>query len=243
LVTDAAEKSLRTEQQMQDAPRLKIPGNVRLNRHLFLKLLAVAVLLANPCRTMASIWASAPKPNFPEAALRQGSEGYVIVRAHVAKDGVVTRATISRSSGTATLDEAARSAVLKWKMNPAAIKPEYLAHGYDQRIDFRQEAPVAARYRDRVGYFGGFKSAKIWTYAPFPEYPAHERLMKSQGVTCVKVVIGPDGQVSSAVVVKSSGFPNLDQAARDAVRKWRARREYAGKCAVMPVAFTLRPVR
>jgi TonB family protein len=129
-------------------------------------------------------------------------------------------------------------------MNPAVVKPEYLAKGYNQRIDFRQEAPIAVRYRDRAGYFRSFESAKIWIHAPFPEYPARERYMKSQGVTHVRIAIGPDGQVSSAEVVKSSGFPNLDKAALDAVRKWRARREYAGKHGVMPVVFTLqRPLR
>lgn len=203
----------------------------------------MTILLASPSQTMASLWTSAPKPKFPETALRKGTEGYVIVRAYVAKDGVVTRATIARGSGDATLDEAARTAVLKWKMNPAAVKPEYLAKGYEQRIDFRQEAPAAARYRDRVGYFGSFQGPKIWTYAPFPEYPAHERLVKAEGVTHVKVVIGPDGQVSSAEVVKSSGFPNLDKAALDAVRQWRARREYAGKHGVLPVHFTLQRMR
>jgi TonB family protein len=230
---------------MQDIPRLKTPvRNACLNRHLFINLLALAILLASPSQTMASIWASAPKPKFPEAALRKGTEGYVIVRAYIAKDGAVTRATISRGSGDATLDEAARNAVLKWKMNPIAVKPEFLAKGYDQRIDFRQEAAIAARYRDRVGYFGSFESAKIWIYAPFPEYPAHERLMKSQGVTHVRIMIGPDGAVSSAEIVRSSGYPNLDKAALDAVRKWRARREYAGKHGVMPVIFTLqRPLR
>lgn len=214
-----------------------------MNRDLFINLLALAVLLASPPQTMASIWTSAPKPKFPEAALRKGTEGYVIVRVHVARDGVVTRATISKSSGDATLDEAARNAVLKWKMNAAAVKPDYLAKGYDQRIDFRQEAPIAARYRDRVGYFGSFESAKIWIYAPFPEYPAHELLMKSQGVTHVRIAIGPEGQVSSAEVIKTSGFPNLDKAALDAVRKWRARREYAGKHGIMPVIFTLQRIR
>jgi TonB family protein len=203
----------------------------------------MTILLESPSQTMASLWASAPKPKFPETALRKGTEGYVIVRAYVAKDGVVTRATIARGSGDATLDEAARTAVLKWKMNPAAVKPEYLAKGYEQRIDFRQEAPAAARYRDRVGYFGSFQGAKIWTYAPFPEYPAHERLVKAEGVTHVRVVIGSDGQVSSAEVVKSSGFPNLDKAALDAVRQWRARREYAGKHGVLPVHFTLQRMR
>jgi TonB family protein len=217
--------------------------NARLNRRLFISLLAMAILLSSPLRAAASVWVSAPKPKFPEAALSRGSEGYVIIRAYIARDGAVTRATISRSSGDSTLDEAARAALLKWKMNPAAIKPDYLAKGYEQRIDFRQEAPVAARYRDRVAYFGSFEGAKIWTYAPFPEYPAHERLVKAEGVTHVRVVIGSDGQVSSAEVVKSSGFPNLDQAALGAVRQWRARREYAGKHGVLPVHFTLQSMR
>jgi len=214
-----------------------------LNRQQVINLVALLVLGANPTQAATSTWASAPKPNFPEAALRKGSEGYVIVRAYVAPDGSVTRATISKSSGDATLDEAARTALLKWRMNRAAIRPEYLTKGYGQRIDFRQEAPIAARYRDRAGYFGSFQSAQIWTYAPFPEYPAHERLMKSEGVTLIRIEIGPDGAVASAEIVRSSGYPNLDKAALAAVRTWHAHREYAGKHGVMPVVFTLHRIR
>jgi TonB family protein len=184
-----------------------------------------------------------PQPKFPEAALRRNSEGYVVVHASIANDGAVTRATISRSSGDPTLDEAARTAVLKWKMNAAAIKPGYLTKGYDQRIDFRQEAPVAVRYRDRAGYFHSFKSAKIWTYAPLPEYPGRERSMRSEGVVYIRVTIGADGAVASAAVAKSCGYPNLDRAALEAVRKWRAHREFAGKHGVLPVEFTLHGVR
>jgi TonB family protein len=179
-----------------------------------------------------------PRPKFPEAALRRNIEGYVVVHASIANDGTVTRATISRSSGDVALDESARTAVSKWKMNPAAIKPNYLTKGYDQRIDFRQEAPVIMRYRDRAGYFSSFKSAKTWTYAPLPEYPAHEKMMRSEGVVYIRVTIGTDGGVASAEVVKSSGFPNLDKAALAAVRKWRSHREFAGKHGVLPVAFT-----
>ena len=202
-----------------------------------------ALLVAGATTAPASVWASKPQPKFPEAALRRNTEGYVVVRAYIGKDGTVTRATISRSSGDAALDEAARTAVLNWKMNAAAIKSEYLTKGYDQRIDFRQEAPVAIRYRDRAAYFASFRSAKIWTYTPVPEYPAHERAMRSQGVVYIRVTIGTDGAVASAEVVKTSGYPNLDKAALVAVRKWRSHREFAGKHGVLPVAFTLGPLR
>jgi TonB family protein len=214
-----------------------------LNRQQAIYLVTFLVLTASPVHAAATIWASQPKPKFPEAALRKGSEGYVIVRTYIAHDGAVTRATISRSSGELTLDEAAKTALLKWRMNPAAIKPEYLTKGYEQRIDFRQEAPIAARYRDRAGYFGSFRSAKIWTYAPFPEYPAHERLVKAEGVVMVRIEIGADGAVSSAEIVGSSGYPNLDKSAVAAVRTWHTHREYAGKHGVLPVIFTLHSIR
>ena len=167
----------------------------------------------------------------------------MVVRAYLAKEGTVVRATISRSSGDTTLDETARRAVLQWRMNAVAVKPEYLTKGYNQRIDFRLEAPVLLRYRDRAAYFQSFRSAKIWTYTPVPEYPAHERLMKSEGVVYIRVTIGPDGGVASAEVVKSCGYPNLDKAALEAVRKWRSHREFAGKHGVLPVAFTLGRLR
>ena len=90
----------------------------------------MAVLLAtSPVLTAASVWISSPKPKFPAAALSKGTEGYVILRTQVGQDGRVTQATITRSSGDPILDDAARIAVLKWKMNPAAIKPEYRTKG------------------------------------------------------------------------------------------------------------------
>jgi TonB family protein len=202
-------------------------------------LTVLLVLASGFVQAAESVWVSAPKPKFPAAALSRGSEGYVIVRTYLGPDGSVTRATISKSSGDSTLDDAARTAVLKWKMNPAAIKPAYRTKGYEQRIDFRQEAPIAARYRDRRAWFSTFQSAKLWTSAPFPAYPFHERLVRTEGVVKVGIEIGPDGGAASVVLFKSSGNANLDNAAVSAVRLWRAHKEYAGRRFVIPVRFTL----
>lgn len=201
-----------------------------------LAVLSIASLLeASP-----SVWAYAPKPKFPSTALSKGSEGYVNVRAVIGPDGAVSRVSVAKSSGDATLDEAARIAVLKWKMNAAAIKPEYRSKGFDVRIDFRQETPVMARYRDRTAYFPSYQSAKHWTYAPFPEYPFHERLVRTEGTTKVRGVIGADGGVTSVEVAQSSGNANLDKAAVAAVCRWRAHKEYAGQHFVLPIKFTMR---
>jgi TonB family protein len=133
--------------------------------------------------------------------------------------------------------------VSRWKMNSSAIKPEYLTKGYAQRIDFRQEAPVATRYRNRFVYFETFEATKFWTYAPGPDYPYHERYVKAEGTAFVKLTIGPDGRAVSAEIARSSGHANLDKAAVSALRLWRARREYAGLKFLVPLRFTLRPGR
>ena len=209
----------------------------------FAGFLALGLLVASPARGAASVWASAPKPNFPTAALKRGTEGYVVARAYIGPDGAVTRAAISKSSGDSTLDEAARIAVLKWRMNTGAMKTEYRTNGYQVRFDFKPETLVAARYRDRAGYFSTYKSAEMWKYVTIPEYPIHEVGERAKGTTKIGVTIGPGGEVTSAEVVETSGYPNLDKAAVAAVRLWRAHEQYAGKRFLVPVVFEPRALR
>lgn len=58
-------------------------------------------------------------PHYPPMAIRNGYEGTVLLRLHVAVTGHVDRVDIIRSSGHAVLDEAARQAVLNWRGQPA----------------------------------------------------------------------------------------------------------------------------
>ena len=54
-----------------------------------------------------------------------------------------------------------------------------------------------------------------------PRYPSSARSRGIEGVTGVKMLVGADGRVQEAFVVRSSGNADLDQAALDAVYKWR----------------------
>lgn len=54
-----------------------------------------------------------------------------------------------------------------------------------------------------------------------PRYPLESRRRKEQGTVLLSLVLGLDGSVSSISVAQSSGFARLDDAALDAVRKWR----------------------
>ena len=59
------------------------------------------------------------QPAYPAAALRQRIEGEVIVRVEVSEDGIPSAVSLSRSSGHASLDDAALTAVRRWRFGPA----------------------------------------------------------------------------------------------------------------------------
>jgi protein TonB len=54
-----------------------------------------------------------------------------------------------------------------------------------------------------------------------PTYPPASRRAGEQGTVRLKVLVDTSGRASNVAVTQSSGFPRLDQAAVEAVRKWR----------------------
>lgn len=54
-----------------------------------------------------------------------------------------------------------------------------------------------------------------------PRYPIESRRKREQGTVVLSLTLGMDGRVASISISRSSGFPRLDDAARDAVRGWR----------------------
>jgi len=55
---------------------------------------------------------------------------------------------------------------------------------------------------------------------PKPEYPEEAKEMRQQGVVVLSVEVGTDGHANDVSVSRSSGFPQLDQAAVRGVRRW-----------------------
>ena len=54
-----------------------------------------------------------------------------------------------------------------------------------------------------------------------PVYPPASRRAGEEGTVRLKVLVDTNGRASNVAVTQSSGFTRLDQAAMDAVRKWR----------------------
>jgi protein TonB len=54
-----------------------------------------------------------------------------------------------------------------------------------------------------------------------PTYPSASRRAGEEGTVRLKVLVDEKGRPKDVAVATSSGFPRLDQAAMQAVRKWR----------------------
>ena len=80
---------------------------------------------------------------------------------------------------------------------------------------------------------------------PKPVYPALSRRLGEEGKVILRVHVLADGQADEIQLHTASGSPRLDQAAQNAVRRWRfvpARRggETLAAWVLVPIAFTLK---
>ena len=60
-------------------------------------------------------------PLYPEAARQRGIEGTAFLLVRVGRDGGAKEVSVSRSSGSLLLDEAALAAVRRWRFRPASL--------------------------------------------------------------------------------------------------------------------------
>ncbi|MBW9335051.1 energy transducer TonB [Herbaspirillum sp. RU 5E] len=86
---------------------------------------AVAVTPATPMSrppviTSGVQYLTAPQPVYPAAARRRGDEGEVLLRVLINAQGGVEQIALERSSGIASLDQAAREAVQRARFQPYA---------------------------------------------------------------------------------------------------------------------------
>ena len=82
-------------------------------------------------------------------------------------------------------------------------------------------------------------------YQVKPAYPATPRRLGIQGTTMLRVHVLIDGRVGDVLVQETAGHPDLDQAAAEAVRRWRfdpARRgnDPVDMWVLLPVEFRLK---
>jgi len=76
-------------------------------------------------------------PPYPEAALRNGEEGSVLVRLTIAADGRLNDAIIAQSSGNGELDRnTVRWIKLRWRYSPATLNGQPVVSTIEVRVTF-----------------------------------------------------------------------------------------------------------
>ena len=94
------------------------------------------------------------------------------------------------------------------------------------------------------GAAGAGSSKPAYLLNPHPPYPPESKANHEQGLVTLAVAIDEAGEVTSVSLSQSSGFPRLDQAAREGVSHWRFRPARVAGFAVashlvVPVRFRL----
>lgn len=72
-----------------------------------------------------------------------------------------------------------------------------------------------------TGAEGETRAAAPRANNPAPSYPKSSRRRGEEGKVILRVEVLPDGRAGTVTVGRSSGFGRLDEAASDAVRRWR----------------------
>lgn len=100
-----------------------------------------AAPVAEPQTTTAPEHAAAylnnPPPAYPLSARRLGQQGLVLVRAYVNRSGRPEQVTLAKTSGVASLDEAALNAVRQWTFIPAKRGAESVDAWVEVPVRFR----------------------------------------------------------------------------------------------------------
>lgn len=78
-----------------------------------------------------------PAPFYPAVAKRKGVQGKVLLSVLVKTDGTPASVSISRSSGSSDLDEAALDAVKQWKFIPARSKGQFVEASVVVPVEFK----------------------------------------------------------------------------------------------------------
>jgi TonB family protein len=126
-------------------------------------------------------------------------------------------------AGVTAIERAAFDAVRQWRYDPPHDAP--LSFPVSIQVG-TAPAPVGApsvsgQYVIPEGAIrvGGNIKAPTKIRDVRPVYPELAQQARVQGVVIIEVVIGPDGNVQDAKILRS--IPLLDEAALDAVRQWR----------------------
>jgi len=191
-------------------------------RRLFILVLLLTPLIANAQPYPVGGDVKAPvaivhvNPMYPEEARAQHVSGIVIMETVIDHTGAVRDVKVVKGLPHG-LSEAAVNAVKQWVFKPGTINGEAVDVVFNLTINFKldnKDADPNAPLR-----VGGDVKAPVAIEKVEPVYTDEARKARISGIVIVEAIVGRDGLVKEAHVLKPLPF-GLDQAAVDAVKQW-----------------------
>ena len=175
------------------------------------------------------------RPDYPDAAVRKGIQGRVVVVVVIDEKGKVVEATVDH--GDPLLADAAVRAVKKTEFEPPTQdgKPVrvrirvYRDFAFRENVkDYAQSEPTPwlsepSTTEKTVRVSSGVAAGKL-VHQVLPTYPPDAKHLEIQGTVVLHAVIDKDGMIRNLAVV--AGAPQLIPAAVGAVEQWRYRPYY-----------------
>jgi len=190
-----------------------------------------------PLKPPLLIAGSCKKPDYPQDSLRENEAGIVVLNFLVDEQGNALTVTIGSSSGYFRLDEAARTALQQCKFQPgtrdgkptsASATIEYvwtLSRSGGGTIDdptmggfFPTRLPVKETPAVVKPALNSDRPSLVVSSCKKPEYPPEARNAGESGSVRLKFRVNENGEAVESAVVRSSGYPRLDDTARDALK-------------------------
>jgi TonB family protein len=210
-----------------------IPAHIHI---VAVTLLFVAVSFAQPTPDQIAkakaLAVYAPRPAYPYEARSKHMTGSGIIQLNVdSSTGIVTSAQLLKSTGHKILDDSALEAFQQWRFRPGTVRKVRIP------INFTMQG-----FREWVQAKGHSLWLRNATYWFLPQYPREARGqgLTGKGVAVVKVDPAT-GLITSASMVKSTGYKILDDAALRAFRQWRFKPRSITTLEI-PIQFTTKGV-
>jgi TonB family protein len=162
-----------------------------------------------PDRPLRPVMATHTPAPYPQMSVMTSEEGTTIVTVSIGADGVPTKAAVFTSSGSVRLDEAAVAHIKdNWRWNAPIIGCKPAAS--ETRVSVKWDLSNTAA--------NAFQPASVFMDAR--DYPPDALKRREQGNVTMAVVVTAQGQVQP-IVLRSSGFPDLDQKSVEVIKGWR----------------------
>jgi TonB family protein len=161
------------------------------------------------------------KPVYTQDALRAKIQGVVEVEAVIDEQGLVKEVRVHKSLDRMFgLDEAALAAARGWRFRPATLGGKTVPFRVIIALEFRLQPGDFERGAVREGTAG--LVMPTLTREEKPKYTAEAMRRKIQGAVEIQVVVGVDGMVNRARIMKSLDQRyGLDDEALTAALRWR----------------------